>query len=77
MGKDVAGAFVTLLGNFHPGWVVAILFAAIVAYRLPAIIKEVFTGLREHAKVHAEIALKQRKAEHEIAKKRDKIKREK
>ena len=46
----------------------AILVAAIVAYKLPAIIREVFTGLREHIKVHADIALKQRKARQEIEK---------
>lgn len=74
MSKDTVDAFLTLLGSFRPAWVLAILVSVTVAYRLPAILKEVFTGLREHAKIRAEIDLKQRKAEQEIAEKRAKIK---
>ena len=73
MTKEGANAFVKLLGTFHPAWVLAILFAIIVAYRLPSIIREVFTGLREHAKVQVEIKLKQDKADREIEEKRVKM----
>jgi len=39
------GPFAALLQNFEPGWVLAIIVAAILAYRSPLIIKELFAGL--------------------------------
>jgi hypothetical protein len=75
MNKENLESFFGFLGNFDPIWVIAILATVIVAYRFPAILKEVFTGIREHRKVHAEIVRKQHKADREIAEKRDRIQR--
>jgi hypothetical protein len=66
MSKNGVEALIGLLAKFHPGWVLAILVAGIMAYRLPAIIREVFTGLREQMKVSADIALKLRKIGHDV-----------
>ncbi|HWN51724.1 MAG TPA: hypothetical protein VNO18_18225 [Xanthobacteraceae bacterium] len=75
MTKDNFSVLFQLLGMFTPGWAAAVLILCIVAYRSPSIIKEVFTGIREHAKVKAEIAQKQRKTEQEIADKREQAQR--
>jgi hypothetical protein len=46
MSPEAATEFVRMLGNFQPGWVLAIVVAAIIAYRLPLILRELFAGLR-------------------------------
>lgn len=39
------GPFAALLKDLPPGWVLAIIVAAILAYRSPLIIKELFAGV--------------------------------
>jgi hypothetical protein len=46
MSPEAAAEFVRMLVNFQPGWVLAIVVAAILAYRLPQILKELFAGVR-------------------------------
>jgi hypothetical protein len=46
MGPEAATEFIKMLGNLQPGWVLAIVVAAILAYRSPQIIRELFAGLR-------------------------------
>jgi hypothetical protein len=67
--KEELSELLKFLRNFDPPWVVAIVILSILAYRSHLIIKEVFTGIREHAKVQAEIALKQQKTNRDIAEK--------
>jgi hypothetical protein len=38
--------FAKLLGHFQPGWMLAIIVAAILAYRSPQLVKELFAGTR-------------------------------
>jgi hypothetical protein len=45
-GEAAATELFRLLGNFQPGWVLAILVAMILAYRSPQLIREVFAGVR-------------------------------
>jgi hypothetical protein len=75
MGKDLAVEFFKFLGNFDPLWVFAILIGVVVAYRCPAVIREVLTGVREHRRIQAEIVRKQHKAERELAEKKERIER--
>jgi hypothetical protein len=43
---EAASEFFKLLGNFQPGWVLAIVVAAILAHRSPLLLREFFAGLR-------------------------------
>jgi hypothetical protein len=40
MNGEALSEFAKLLGNFQPGWVLAILVTTILAYRAPQILKE-------------------------------------
>jgi hypothetical protein len=51
MSPEAATEFFKMLGNFQPGWVLAIIVAAILAYRFPQIVKELFAGVRGLAHV--------------------------
>jgi hypothetical protein len=44
VNSEAASEFFKLLGNFQPGWVLAILVGLVVAYQLPLIIRELFVG---------------------------------
>jgi hypothetical protein len=46
MGPEATAEFIKMLGSFHPGWALAIVVGAIVAYRLPQILREVFAGIK-------------------------------
>jgi hypothetical protein len=46
MTKEITPELVRLLQNFPPQWVMAIVVAMILSYRLPEIIREVFAGIR-------------------------------
>ena len=46
MIAEAATEFFKLLGNFQPAWVLAIVVASIIAYRLPQLIREIFAGIR-------------------------------
>jgi hypothetical protein len=46
MNGEALSEFAKLLGNFQPGWVLAILVTTILAYRAPQILKEFFVGVR-------------------------------
>jgi hypothetical protein len=46
MSPEAATEFFRMLGNFQPGWVLAIIVTAILAYRFPQIVKELFAGVR-------------------------------
>jgi hypothetical protein len=45
MTGEAMGEFVRVLANFEPAWVLYIVVAAILAYRSPLIIKELFAGV--------------------------------
>jgi hypothetical protein len=46
MSSEAATEFFKMLGNFQPGWVLAILVCVILAYRSPQLVKELFAGVR-------------------------------
>jgi hypothetical protein len=46
MSPEVADKFFEMLRTFNPGWVLAIIVGAILAYRTPQILRELFVGMR-------------------------------
>jgi hypothetical protein len=72
MGQ-AAKEFFSFLRNFEPAWVLAILVGLVVSYRLPQLLREFLTGIREHSRVQSEIRRKQEAAERQLAARREKI----
>ncbi|MBV8753351.1 MAG: hypothetical protein JO328_10895 [Hyphomicrobiales bacterium] len=75
--KEAAKEFFEFLRNFTPIWVIAILVAVILAYRMPSIIQAIATAFRESRRVSAEIERKKHKADRELADKLAKAQRRK
>ena len=46
MNQDALVEFFKLLGRFEPFWVAVIIATAILAYKAPQLIKELFAGIR-------------------------------
>jgi hypothetical protein len=46
MSPEAVTESIKLLANLQPGWVLAIVVSAILAYRLPQLVKELFAGFR-------------------------------
>ncbi|WP_040621297.1 hypothetical protein [Rhodovulum sp. PH10] len=74
MSDDGWGQIVAeIIRNYPPQWTLAIVAAGMLVWRLPDIVREIFTGAREHRRIEAEIERKRLLAARSLKKKKERL----